>query len=320
MTLQKLAIFAAVARHRSLTKASQELAISEPSVSLHLKELQQHYSTQLFRRVSKGVVLTADGQAFLRRVVPILNQVAQLKQGPKVAHLKAASPMLRVGGTSTPSAVLLPKLLARMHHQYPRADLELRTRTSNQLQRLLSRSLLDLAVSARVPPSAGLESELFRREKVALFVAANHRLAKRSNVQLCDLLKEPLVLRGGLGSSGLADKAIENLRAGGAEIKIAMYCDGPTSVKAAVRQKIGVGVVLADSIKAEVASGEFKILKVPGVDLVGESYIVYAKKRPLSPIAQEFLEMLRRERDRINSKTRSTGSRRSKSSRVGPQD
>ncbi|HET9917956.1 MAG TPA: hypothetical protein VFQ89_12665, partial [Candidatus Binatia bacterium] len=78
--------------------------------------------------------------------------------------------------------------------------------------------------------------------------------------------------------------------------------------------------VLADSIKSETASGEFKILKVPGLDLTGQSYIVYSKQRPLSPIAQEFLVMLRGERDRINLKTRSKGSRRSKSSRVGPQD
>ena len=110
------------------------------------------------------------------------------------------------------------------------------------------------------------------------------------------------MLRGGPGGSGITDKAIENLRAGGAAIKIGMYCDGPTAIKAAVRQKMGVGVVLADSIKPEVSSGEFKILKVPGLELVGQSYIVYSKKRPLSAIAQEFLEMLRNERDRIASK------------------
>ena len=63
-----------------------------------------------------------------------------------------------------------------------------------------------------------------------------------------------------------------------------MYCEGPIVIKAAVRQKMGVGVALADSIKSEVASGEFKILKVPGLELVGQSYVVYSKKRPLSAI------------------------------------
>jgi hypothetical protein len=76
---------------------------------------------------------------------------------------------------------------------------------------------------------------------------------------------------------------------------------------------------LADSIKSEVAAGEFKILKVPGLEWVGQSYIVYLKNQPLSPIAQEFLEMLRDERARIASKTRSNGSSRSMGSRVGFQ-
>jgi DNA-binding transcriptional LysR family regulator len=89
-----------------------------------------------------------------------------------------------------------------------------------------------------------------------------------------------------------------------------LYCDGPTGIKAAVRQKMGVGVALADSIQSEVASGEFKILKVIGLELVGQSYIVYSKKRPRSAIAQEFLEMLRNERDRIASRGRSNRSSR----------
>jgi len=302
MTLQKLAIFAAVARHRSLTKASQELAISEPSISLHMKELQQHFSTRLFQRVSKGVVITAEGQAFLLRIVPILNQMAELENGAKSAIPKAPSQVLKVGGTFSASAVLLPKLLARMRLRYPGAVFEIRTRNSDQLERQLSLSLLDLAVSARVPPSAELAAEPLRQEKIALFVLATHRLAKKPNLNISDVLKEPLVLRGGPGGSGVTDKAIAKLRDGGAEVRIAMYCDGPTGIKAAVRQKMGVGVALAESIKSEVASGEFTILKVSGLDLVGQSYIVYSKKRPLSPIAQEFLEMLRNERDRINAK------------------
>ena len=165
-------------------------------------------------------------------------------------------------------------------------------------------------MSARVPPSAELAAEPLRQEKIALFVLANHRLAKKANLKISDVLKEPLLLRGGPGGSGVTHKAIDKLRDGGAEVRIAMYCDGPTGIKAAVRQKMGVGVALADSIQSEVASGEFKILKVTGLELVGQSYIVYSKKRPLSPIAQEFLEMLRNERDRIASRGRSNRSRR----------
>jgi DNA-binding transcriptional LysR family regulator len=70
------------------------------------------------------------------------------------------------------------------------------------------------------------------------------------------------------------------------------------AVKAAVRQGMGVGMGFEDTIKAEVKAGELKILRVCGLQLETSSFIVYSKQRPLSPLAQEFLELLRAERDR----------------------
>jgi len=89
------------------------------------------------------------------------------------------------------------------------------------------------------------------------------------------------------------DKAMQHIRYRGLDPKIAMYCDGPTEIKAAVRKNMGVGMVYEDAIKSEVASGELKILKVPGIELEGESSIIYSKKRKLSSLALEFLELLR---------------------------
>ena len=313
MDLIQLAMFAAVARHGNLTKASEELGSSEPTVSRRLKSLQDHYGTQFLRRVSKGMEVTPEGKAFLRRIRPILAQVAALTGSFKPTAVKDAPRVLRVGGTFSASARLLPRLLAGIRRHHPGTDITIRTRASDQLERSVLLSSMDLAVTERVAPSAALITEPFLPEKVVLFVLFNHRLAKKSQLKVADLLKEPLLLRGWLGASGVTDMALEKLRSGAA-VKIAMYCDGPTSIKAAVRQKMGVGVVSADVIRSEVASGEFKILKVRGLELAGQSYIVYSKQRSLSPIAQEFLEMLRRERDRINSKTRSKSSSRSKNS------
>jgi DNA-binding transcriptional LysR family regulator len=123
-------------------------------------------------------------------------------------------------------------------------------------------------------------------------------LARRKNLQLADVLAEPLIIRGGSGSSGVTDDALTHLCAQGVEPKIGMRCDGPTAIKAAVREKMGVGMLFADSIKAEVKRGEFKILEVRGVELEGHSYIVYLKNKALAPPAREFFELLRSVRER----------------------
>jgi len=313
LTLNQFSSFAAVAKHLSLTKASLELRVSQPSITQQLKQLEDHHGTQLYRRLSKGIEITEAGQLFLRKIMPILEQVAMLEGGFKLPA-KSDREILRVGGTDNASAELLPSLLAGFRHVHPTAELEMRTRTSDHLERMVSSSVLDLAVTVREARSADLACEPLRREKIAMFVPSNHRLAHKSRLQLSDVFAEPLIIRGGKGGSGVFDKAMQRIRDRELDLKIAMYCDGPTEIKAAVRKNMGVGMVYEDAIKSEVASGELKILKVPGIELEGESSIIYSKKRKLSSLALEFLELLRSARTSQIAKSRSNSSKRSTAS------
>src|SRR5437899_5108358 len=148
MTLNQFSSFAAVAKHLSLTKASLELRVSQPSITQQLKQLEDHHGTQLYRRLSKGIEITEAGQLFLRKIMPILEQVAMLEGGFKLPA-KSDREILRVGGTDNASAELLPSLLAGFRHVHPTAELEMRTRTSDHLERMVSSSVLDLAVTVR---------------------------------------------------------------------------------------------------------------------------------------------------------------------------
>ena len=75
-----------------------------------------------------------------------------------------------------------------------------------------------------------------------------------------------------------------------------MRCESPDAVKMAVKKKMGVGILFKNVVEADVRRGDFKIIKIPGLNLIGESYIIYPKDRPLSPNAQEFLALLRQSR------------------------
>jgi DNA-binding transcriptional LysR family regulator len=297
VTLNQISLFAAVAKHISVTKASQEFRVSQPWVSTQLKQLEIHYATKLYRKVGRGIEITDMGRRFLRDIAPILDQMARLEDQFAQLPIKATRETLSVGGSFSACAALLPSLLARFRLKHPAVDLVVRTGTSDELERLLLAAHLDLAVTLRTAPLAKLVSEPLRRETIAMFVLSSHPLARRKNLQLSEVLTEPLIIRGGSGSSGVTDDALTHLCAQGVEPKIGMRCDGPTAIKAAVREKMGVGMLFADSIKAEVERGEFKILEVRGLELEGYSYIVYLQNKPLAPLAQEFLELLRSVRE-----------------------
>jgi DNA-binding transcriptional LysR family regulator len=293
MTLNQFSSFAAVAKHLNMTKASAELRVSQPSLSLQLKQLEDHHGAKLYRRLSKGIEVTEAGQLFLRKIMPILEQVAKLENTVKPPKAGATQELLRAGGTFSACAVLLPALLARLQQRYPRAEFECRTKTSDQLERLVINSAMDVAVIARPVASRELVSEPLRAERVVMFVPADHPLAQKKNLKLRDLLTETLVIRGGTGISRTTERALRQFRKQGLDVKIGLRCDDPMAIKAAVRQGMGVGMGFEDTVKAEVDAGEFKILDLDGLALAGQSFIIYSKKRPLSKVAQEFLELLR---------------------------
>jgi DNA-binding transcriptional LysR family regulator len=204
--------------------------------------------------------------------------------------------------------------LARFQHLHPTTDLEFQTSSSEKLERMVAKATMQLAVTDRKPPSRDLARERLRREKVLAFVPPNHPLALRKTVKLSEVLAEPLIIRGGKGISGTTENALKKLRDQGWVVRVGMRCDGPGAIKAAVRQGMGVGIAFADSIKVEIDSDEFTALKVDGLDLKAESFIIFAKNRPLSPAAREFLDLLRETRTSQMTDSRSRSSNRSTTS------
>ncbi|MGE5219038.1 MAG: LysR family transcriptional regulator [Chloroflexota bacterium] len=293
MRLTQYSFFATVAKHQSLTKASAELRVSQPSISQQLRQLETRYGEKLYRRMPHGVAITEAGELLLRDIAPILEQVGKLEEGFTMLRPKFRKEVLRVGGVDSSFAVLLPTLVARLRQQHPTVTVDLRAGISEIVERLVSNGAVDLAVMVRKAVSTDVTCEPLRREHVAMFARSNHRLARKPMLQLADLNGLSLIVRGGPGGAGVTDKALKQLAESRVAFTIAMRCDGPTAIKAAVRERMGVGMVYEDTVKAEVKSGEFKILKIAGLDLEGQSYIIYSKKRPLSPLAQEFLELLR---------------------------
>jgi len=291
--LNQFSSFATVAKHLSMTKASLELRVSQSSITQQLKQLEDYHGTKLYRRLSKGIEVTEAGQLFLRIIMPILEQVAKLENNVKPSKAGATQELLRTGGTFNTCAVLLPELLARLQQRYPRAELECRTRSSEQLERLVTNSSMDVAVTARPATSRELISERLRTERVVAFVPADHPVAHKKKLKFRDLASETLIIRGGTGIAGTTEKALRQFEKQGLDIKIGLRCEDPMAVKAAVRQRMGVGMGFEDTVKAEVDAGEFKILDLEGLALAGQSFIIYSKKPPLSKVAQEFLELLR---------------------------
>jgi DNA-binding transcriptional LysR family regulator len=296
MTLNQFTFFAAIAKHGSLTRASQELRISQPSVSQQLRVLERDSGVKLYQRNGKGIELTEAGRLFLSRIEPILEQVEQIKAIFPLREEGAETGRLKIGGTFGPSTLLLPALAARFKKNHPEIEIELRTTSVQQLEQLLLNGRVEIAVSTHRPHHAELAWEPFRRERMVLFVSRKHPLARKNKVTSSDVQTFPLVIRYLKGAPGTTVRLLNELSAHGLKFKIGMRCEAPYAIKEAVKKNAGIGVLFEDVVKREVERGEFKILKGHGLRLESDTYILYRDDKPLSALAQELLTLLRKAR------------------------
>jgi DNA-binding transcriptional LysR family regulator len=303
MTLDRFKVFAAAARYRSVTRASEELHITQPAVTKQLRTLERNYNAILYRRNGRGIELTEVGRAFLVKVKKILRNYDSLIQ-PSMANRSAARvETLTIGGTYSPSASLLPSLLARFKESHPEAVLSLRTNNKVVIGDLVFNGVVDMAVLLTDDPlNPRLAMEPFCLEPLVAFVHPQHALAKKPRITFEELGRIGFAIRKRVGGTGATGHYIQELRKQGVNLKVVLRCDTPEGVKEAVRNKMGVGLLFRESVQNNIKRGEFKAIKLPVDAVEAANFIVYHKTRPLSPVAQDFLKLLRAQRARFKSK------------------
>jgi LysR family transcriptional regulator, low CO2-responsive transcriptional regulator len=293
MTLHQFTIFAAIAKHGSLTTASHELHITQSCVSQQMRLLQEEYGAKLYNRAARGIELTVAGRHFLVAIVPILEQVRRLKTSPVKSGASDAD-LLVVGATYSSSTILLPSLLSRFRKLHPGMQIDFRSNNGVEIERLLLKEKIEIAVTTRPPSSPRIMAEPFRRERLALVVSRRHPLARLREVALQDIESTPLLVRSSGGRDGTTVKRLKALvEKKGIKLTIGMRFESPTAIKEAIQRNMGIGLLYADVARYNLKRHEFKEIKIRGLKLEGQSYIVYLKERLLSKAADEFLQLLR---------------------------
>ena len=297
MTLHQLVIFTVVAKHLNIRAAAQELRIAQPSVSKQLRVLEKEFRAKFHLKVGRNIALTNAGRLFLKQAEALVFDAERLKEKFSGSPHSDSCGALTVGGSYNPSATFLPAVLALFKRTHPQVRLSLKTEPKRVIERMVLNGDLEIAAINNPTPSADLVMELFRREKLLAFVPPSHPLAKDMPLTVAELARASLVIRGETDSGMSAtEEILREIENHGVALNIAVRCRSPEAVKAAVRKHMGVGFLFEGLITPDVKRGDFKILKVRDLELVGQSFIVYHRKRPLSQYAQDFLELLRRKK------------------------
>ena len=244
--------------------------------------------------------LTEVGHGFLREAEPILLRFEGLERRFKNHLLNRQSGTLTVGGSHGPSASFLPSLLAVFQESHPQVQFRLRTSSSSTIERLVLKAEVEIALVTNPPTSMRIAMEPYRKEKILAFASVGHPLAKKLNrtpkMTLKEFARAPLIIRQTKRGKGSVEKILQKIEERGLKPNIVMYCDSPEAAKAAVKRKMGLGILCQDIVAPEIKRGDFKAIRVSGLKMETDIFIIYCNGRPLSANAQAFLALLRKQR------------------------
>ena len=290
-TLRQLRIFECAARHRHFGRAAQELHLTQPAVSLQIKQLEMQAGVALFERVGRRVDLTRAGDLALSHTRQILAALREAEE--------ALEALRGTGGGSLTIAVLstgkyyTPKLLVEFRRLHPAVEIRFAFNNRESVLRALAENAVDLAVMGGVPRGIDAVAVPFAEHPLAFIAAPEHRLARARRMSLARLSGETFVMREpGSGTRATLDKFFAAHKFRPREI---IEFESNESIKQAVMGGLGVSFLSLHTTGLELATGRIAVLDVRNTPVIRAWNIVHLKRKRLTPAAAAFKAFIVRE-------------------------
>jgi DNA-binding transcriptional LysR family regulator len=291
MDVRDLQVFLSVAKHLNYTRAAEEVNLSQPSVSVRMRELERDLGTRLFEQLGKKIALTEAGELLVPYAGRVIAAMADAREAiDQLQGLERGS--LRIGASTTPGMYLVPRTIAHYKRRYPKIDVHLTVKDTRQIEEGVIRNEFDFGfVGGHL---AGDEVKVFpwMTDHLVLVVPSNHHLARKKSVKIADLRKQMFILR----EAGSATRAAvaHHLKKADLEVETVMEMENPESVKKAVQSGLGIAFISKFAVETELKAKSLVAVRVTGLDINRELKIVYRKDKHLGRAAQAFIEMARK--------------------------
>lgn len=292
MNLHYLRVFLTVAEHEHITRASQELILSQPAVTKTIQHLEQEVGLELIERHGRRIVLTHAGRvlhgyarrlfAFEREMEDALGALREVDAGE-----------ITLAASMTTGVYLLPPIVARFHARYPQVDLRMSILNSSEIIEQTLNWSLDFGLvegeAALLP--GGLNVEVFAHDELVLVVAPVHHWSQVKSLSAASLREGELVLRE--QGSGIREVIEHALSQHGVQVRPLLTVPDNEAIKQMVLSGLGAAILSALAVQRELISGDLLRIPIEGMELRPELSIVQRVDKQLSRAAQIFCSFIR---------------------------
>lgn len=263
----RLKVFQTVAHKLSFTKAATELFITQPAVTKHIHELEQHLGTALFKRNGNSISLTPSGEVVLRYAEKIFETYTALES--ELAQLNdITSGNLRIGASTTIAQNILPKILALFKKAYPKISYTFTQANTDSISLQVIAEKIDIALVEGNSHFPQLAYEPFAKDEIVLVTRSNGSLAKKAEIAPQELLEIPLVLReAGSGTLDVVLRALAEAKINPKELRVETRFQSSGSIKQYLLHSDTAAFLSIQSVLKELKYNELSVIDVEGLDI-----------------------------------------------------
>lgn len=294
MDLWQLNIFCKVIELKSFSKAGKNINLSQPTVSSHIKGLEDHFGCRLIDRFSKEAVPTKSGELlyqYARRLIALRDET-EVALAEFQGKIKGC---LFIGASTIPGVYILPSIIGSFINTYPEVKVSLIIGDTEKIIHDTLTGVLELSMVGAKTADKGVSQKKLIEDEMRLVVPAEHKWAKKNSISLNMLFIEPFIVRE--QGSGTLKSIQNNLTEKGHSLndfKIVAEMGSTEAVSQGIKNKVGISILSLIAVSDDIKAGKLKALEIEGLNLKRSFFLTIRKHRSSSPLGRTFIKFLRK--------------------------
>ena len=287
-TLRQLQVFEKVASHLNYSRAAEELYLSQPAVSMQIKQIEGHIGLPLFEQMGKKIFLTDAGRELFPYARNIAQQLDELESVfDEMKGLGRGRLTLSVVNTAN---YFTPQLLAKFCQRHPNINVNLHVANRDAVLKQLADNCTDMAITGQPPKDLDLSAESFLDNPLVVIASPAHPLAALTHIKFTQLARETFLSREiGSGTRSAMERVFAKH---GVQPRISMEMETNEAIKQAVQAGMGLGILSLHSIELELETRRLVVLDVENFPLMRHWFVAHRNNKRLSTAASAFKEFL----------------------------
>ncbi|MGC8720680.1 MAG: selenium metabolism-associated LysR family transcriptional regulator [Thermodesulforhabdaceae bacterium] len=292
LDLHRLEVLCKVIETRSFTKAGEQMFLSQPTVSEHIRYLEEVVGEKLINRMGREAVPTQAGMIlyeYARKMLDLRRRAIQALE-----HFRGAlAGHLLVGASTIPGTYILPEIIGKFRASFPSISSTVAIAGSRAVVDMLLEGRVEIAFTGAMWHDIRLEWREVWRDTLVLAVKASDPLASRGTIGVGDLKNIPLILREkGSGTRKVTEEVLDRIGIDVEKLHVVAELGSTEAVRQGIKAGIGASIISSRAVEEDVKHGSIAVVGIDKLNIERPFYLVTHRKRHLSPVARTFRDFI----------------------------